>query len=311
MKSAIRNLTLIVVLGIFNLTPHQAAASDTKVGTTGAQFLKLGSGARPTALGDAFAGVPDDINAVTSNPAGLSTISRSEFVGMHAQWLEGLSYNFGAFVYPTNHGAFAVSAFTLNVDDLQRRQNDETLQGTFEAMDAWYSLSFARNLGPLTSIGLTARHLRQELADSRATGWSSDIGLMRRMRNRPVSFGIAARHLGADVKFEDESDPLPTVVDAGISAHFFRQSLMLTGDIFVPNDDNIGFGIGSELQFDLSRDFRFTLRGGFNSLSSEDGERSGPSFGAGFRFRRIDLDTAIVPYGEFGNTLRTSFRVRF
>ena len=40
-------------------------------GTAGFQFLKLGVGARPVAMGSAYTAVADDANALFWNPAGL------------------------------------------------------------------------------------------------------------------------------------------------------------------------------------------------------------------------------------------------
>ncbi len=43
---------------------------------TGFTFMKVGVGARPVAMGQAFTGVADDANALFYNPAGLSFQSR-------------------------------------------------------------------------------------------------------------------------------------------------------------------------------------------------------------------------------------------
>src|SRR4029077_8125627 len=54
------------------LSPELACAfGKDQVGTSGAQFLKIGPGARPVGMGEAFTGVPDDIHAIYWNPAGL------------------------------------------------------------------------------------------------------------------------------------------------------------------------------------------------------------------------------------------------
>ena len=43
-------------------------------GIGGFQFLKIGQGARPVAMGDAYRAVADDINGIFWNPAGLTDI---------------------------------------------------------------------------------------------------------------------------------------------------------------------------------------------------------------------------------------------
>ncbi|MDA0378244.1 MAG: hypothetical protein O2899_02035, partial [Bacteroidetes bacterium] len=51
------------------------ANTITKVGTTAAQFLKLGVGARAVAMGGSFVAESSDLSALYWNPAGLSKIS--------------------------------------------------------------------------------------------------------------------------------------------------------------------------------------------------------------------------------------------
>ena len=116
---------IIFILISLALIPSALFATNKKVGTSGAQFLKIGAGARPTAMGDSFVAVGEDVNAVYFNPAGIAEISRPEMSVMHTQWIADTSYDFGAFCYPTDFGALAFSAATLKVEDIQRRGADE------------------------------------------------------------------------------------------------------------------------------------------------------------------------------------------
>src|ERR1041384_41659 len=105
--------SLTVSLALITLLSSGILNASSKVGTSGAQFLKIGAGARPTAMGDSFVGVADDINAIYFNPAGLSLLDRPELTAMHTQYFEGFKYEFGAFAAPTTVGTFGFSAATL------------------------------------------------------------------------------------------------------------------------------------------------------------------------------------------------------
>ncbi|MCG3203433.1 MAG: hypothetical protein KCHDKBKB_00092 [Elusimicrobia bacterium] len=284
--------------------------ANKNAGTAGAQFLKIGAGPRPTALGDSFVAVSEDVNAVYFNPAGIATSSRPEFTAMHTQWIADTSYDFGAFSYPTNHGAFAISASTLKVEDLQRRGTDETRNGSFEAMDSAYALTYGHHFAPLLSLGVTGRMIRQSIDTTSANTWAADVGVMKRLRSRPVSLGLAVRHLGGSIKFRNESDPLPTTVDGGFAATFFREKLMVTADGRWFRDNDPGFGAGVEYRRSLGEKNRLALRGGYNSqATASDG--AGLTMGAGLSFGRAEFSFAWVPFADLGNTYRFGLHIRF
>src|SRR3954471_7830411 len=80
--SRISTLGLALTAGLLALAPGGLMAQDqtnpdnTPYGTTSAEFLLFGAGARGTALGDAFAAVANDISSLYYNPGGVALISR-------------------------------------------------------------------------------------------------------------------------------------------------------------------------------------------------------------------------------------------
>jgi len=62
---------LVAAAAVLLLFPAVADASFAKVGTAGAQFLKLGLGTRGAAMGGAFVATADDASAAWWNPACL------------------------------------------------------------------------------------------------------------------------------------------------------------------------------------------------------------------------------------------------
>jgi hypothetical protein len=293
------------------LLTTSAAHAATKPGTTGAQFLKMGAGARPTGMGEAFVGLADDVNAAYYNPAGLGHIDRPEFTAMRNQLFQDMNYDFGAFVYPTNFGAFGITAATLKVEDLQKRGIDESFQGTFKSMDEAYGLSFAKNMGPLTSIGITARYIKQELDTESATSWNGDIGILQKIGKTPNSVGLAIRHFGQKIKFRSESDPQPSVIDFGISRGMMKDKLIFAANAKKPKDNGVQFGVGSEMRIPLKGALTLLGRVGYNSSTTGAEDASGLSVGGGIELNRLSIDFAWVPQGILGDSFRYSLRMRF
>jgi hypothetical protein len=231
-------------------------------------------------------------------------------MAMHTQWIQDIGYDYGAFAYPTDFGAFALSAATLKVDSVQKRGNDEGYQGSFDSVDAAYGLSYARTVGPLTSIGVTGRYVREKIDVYSAAVWSGDIGLLQRLGQRPVSLGLAVRHLGQGVEFRNQSDPLPLTVDVGLGGSFLRERLRMGVNVCKVRDTGVHPGAGIEWNQRLSRDFSASVRTGYNG-SRTGADASGFALGGGLSFRQFDLDTAWVPFGDLGNSFRTSALIRF
>src|ERR687891_641491 len=80
--SRLTTLGLAVATGLLALTPAGLAAQGTDLnpdntpyGTTAAEFLLFGAGARGTALGDAFAAIANDVSSLYYNPGAASLIS--------------------------------------------------------------------------------------------------------------------------------------------------------------------------------------------------------------------------------------------
>jgi hypothetical protein len=292
------------------LTFSLSFATDKNAGTSGAVFLKMGAGARPTAMGNAFVGIADDVNAVYFNPAGLASLERPELTALQTQWIEGINYNFGAYAHPLASGVLAFSAATLQVGDIERRNESEGLDGTFDNLDSAYAVSFGRNLGQTYSLGLTGRYIKEKIDSTSASAWSSDIGIMKRFDNRPLSLGLAIRHLGPEIKFRDEGDPQPLTIDGGAGYKLFHDRLLMGLNMYKPRDNSLKFGLGFEWKGNLSS-AKYALRAGYNSSNTDADGATGLTVGAGLGLGRFTLDFGWVPMGDLGNTFRYAAHMRF
>src|SRR3989338_7819277 len=104
MKRLTMRLTLVMTTLLMGFgTAAQAA------GTSAAQFLKMGAGARAAAMGGAFSAVADDVTAGYLNPAGFSQLSAPEISVMHNEGLVNTNYQYLAAAMPYNNSTFGFS----------------------------------------------------------------------------------------------------------------------------------------------------------------------------------------------------------
>ena len=76
-----------------------------KVGTSAAQFLKIGVGARAVALAGAFGAIASDASTIYWNPAGMATLDNISWTGSHTNWFADISHQYTGLVVPTGNNA--------------------------------------------------------------------------------------------------------------------------------------------------------------------------------------------------------------
>ncbi|MCH7948216.1 MAG: hypothetical protein IIC66_10510 [candidate division Zixibacteria bacterium] len=68
---------LLVIIVVFIFLAMSVSASESRIGASGAQFLKIGVGSRYQGLGEASTAVVNDVYSMYWNPAGLSEVEQS------------------------------------------------------------------------------------------------------------------------------------------------------------------------------------------------------------------------------------------
>lgn len=268
------------------------------LGETGAQFLKLGVGARACAMGEAYSGISDDATAIYWNPAGLTQISSPEITVMQNLWLMDMSYQFVAAAYPSPHGSMAAAISYSSSGDIPKYE-DFVKVGEYSASDLAGALAYANRLGSGVSYGLEVKLVQTKIEDEAATGFAADLGLLYKLNNPPgMTLGLVVQHLGPAIKFIKQSDPLPRCIRVG--AGYARGPARLGLDVNKPVDDDVRVGIGGEVLIKSV----LALRAGYNSANTY-------TAGAGFNWHNIAVGYAFVPYEDIDNTHRISVTIRF
>ena len=189
--SAINTMTAKILLMLVTtslvVAPSLAQSSTdspdrkiTKVGTTSAQFLKLGIGARAISMGGTFVAEANDLSALYWNPAGLANINGSTIQLAQTDYLADISYSHAAF--GTNLGTMgtvAASLIFLDSGEMQVRTASEP-EGTgerFKVQDMALQLSYGRALTDRFSIGTTVKYIRESIWHSSASAMAFVVGV--------------------------------------------------------------------------------------------------------------------------------------
>lgn len=203
------SLFSISVLATVLLLSTIPSYATTNVGTAGAQFLKIGPGARVDSLGGAFGAIANDVTTIYWNPAGLSQLEKTSFSDTHTIWLADVRYNYLAFATPIEKiGTLGASVTFLNVPDTEITTLAKP-DGTglwYSAWDTAVSLAYSRELyqkesGANLSFGINAKYIHQQIHRESARGVAIDIGTLYWTGWRSLRIGMSFSNFGPEMSF--------------------------------------------------------------------------------------------------------------
>lgn len=181
------------------------AKEFTKVATSSAQFLKLGAGARATAMGDAFTALANDASALYWNPAGIQKIGHPSLSLSRTYLYAGITYNFIGVVVPVDGmTTVGVSAIHLSSGEIERTTVDmpEGTGDTFDTGHTAIGLSVSRRLTNRFDLGVTIKYINERLFREEATTMAFDIGSQFDTGIYGIKIGMSLSNFGGKMKFD-------------------------------------------------------------------------------------------------------------
>lgn len=307
----IRYTTLLLALIIFPATAYSQIMpgfGDTRSGTSGFQFLKIGVDARSAAMGSSNVAEANDASSLYWNPALAGQMENSQAMVSHTQYFADIDMNYAAYVHRTGGLAFGASLQVLDSGEM-----DETTElqrtGTgrqFRTVHLASGLSFAQELSSLFSYGITVKYLNERIEEVTTHHGVIDVGFFYEVGDTGLRFAVGLNNFGLDAEpgGETKRRPGPNESDAetdddgyivmdefasisppttfilGTSFDLYERddfNIILTGQVTNPADAQEQFSLGTELDY-LNR---FFVRTGYEFGVDESYL---PSFGAGFNF---------------------------
>jgi len=306
-SNTIKSVLIIVFWGLLSVTgAHAQGFVNAKYGN---DFLSIGAGARPLAMGSAYVASANDVTAAYWNPAGLFGLTQYQGSYMHSERFNGVvSYDYAGFAIPIDgRGVIAVSAFRQGVDNIKNTLNvytdangipDPTQITMFSATDMAFFLTYANQLREKIQWGVSAKVLNSRIGPfADAWGYSLDIGLQGQRKG--FHWGLNLMDITTLMKFwsvDSEAlanintiyeDQLPVgqnervlpTIKAGVAKQFDLPDLRITtaADVDIRFDGRKTFYLNSgDISYEPNIGAEFTykelvhLRAGLTGFSTDE-----------------------------------------
>jgi hypothetical protein len=288
MKKTIISLLIVALVGT-------ASAERSKVGSAGAQFLKIGVGSRYQGMGGASVATANDVYSMYWNPAGLVGVENAAISFTNVNWVLDVDLNYVAMAkYFEDVGVFGASVTVLSMGEQEVTRADMP-DGTGERFDAGsyaIGLTFARQLTNKFSFGATFRYIGERIYRENARGFGFDFGTLLFTGFHNMRFGMSISNLGPELEFsgpgvgvddqngDGANEPfdaelkttpydLPLIFRVGVAYDFelgANSILTLSGEMKHPNDNDQQGSIGAE--YGLGE--KYFLRGGYKLNYEEE-----------------------------------------
>ena len=208
----------LALAGLLTLAPAGLRAQGTDLnpdntpyGTTSAEFLLFGAGARGTALGDAFAAIATDVSSLYYNPGAASLISGPGASFSTYDYVAETRYSWGGIAFPFSGGsrAFGLQVGTFGFDDqpVYTVAQPEGTGGVYSVSQTFAGATFAQNFSDRFSAGLTAKFIFDQLGEVNGNAFAVDFGTSfhAELNNHPIQLAFVVANLGTDLSYKGDA----------------------------------------------------------------------------------------------------------
>lgn len=300
---------VILILILVASTPCLAFLNKNDIGSTTAQFLKLGMGGQANAMGEAVTALVNDSTSVCWNPAGLNSIQNNHLSLMHSIYFESIFYDYVTYAQQVlDIGTFGIGVQYLNYGSIRETDDTGTELGDFTPYDLAVIISYARIVFDVP-VGLNVKYINSRIKNT-GSAVAFDIGGQYSLMENNLLLGLVVQNIGTKMKFVDEGSNLPLNIKVGVGYKAI-DNLIVEADVNLPLDNTVIVGAGAQYIYQVMEDWSVSPRVGYNTRTADISGFKGLSAGFGVIWTSYGLDYAFVPFGDFGMTHRISLSMRF
>lgn len=298
------------------------AAGQSGPGSAAATLLGFPAGARPAALGNAYAALADDELSVFYNPAGLARAPRLSAGASYEIYALDVGLAAGAVAWALGPGHAGVGVRYADYGEIAEIEPDPAFGGqrgratgqTLSAADLALTASYGLPvLGGRAMAGAGATLLSTQLAEQTSSAFAVDLGLAAPLAGRRLVAALAVQHLGSAPAPAERSAPLPRTVRAGLAGALPAASVTVraTVELVARRDAGTGFAGGVEVEVPATAAAAgapaLVFRAGLAAAGKETVRRPF-SAGAAVRLRGLSVEYAYRSFDLLGATHRFGAR---
>lgn len=338
MKKSIITVLLLMSFGSVLCGQSTSSSSMEQVGTSVANILKVGVGARSLAMGNAAVADCDDISSLYWNAGALARIEKNEIIFHQSSWLvDSKIYFFGmGFIIPSV-GTIGLSLNYFSSGDIEETtlEYPEGTGRTFTADDFSVGITFSRKITDRFSTGVTVKMIQESLDKENASTFAIDIGsvfttnFLNNMR-----IGMSLSNLGGQMKFTGTDlaiqytanpDNPTKVVQGSLETDEWDIPLYFRFGLATEAFDNDNFRLTLSTEVMDSRDYihriavggefswieMFFLRAGYQFNTDDTNFSVGGGLKLDLKWADFRLDYAYTNMGIFSDTQKFSIIFAF
>ncbi|MEM4398156.1 MAG: hypothetical protein QW757_06060 [Candidatus Woesearchaeota archaeon] len=263
---------------------------------SGFNILNFSYGSKSVGLGESLCSLPEEIENIYYNPAGLVGVNPFEFKFMYFNWVGDI--NIGDFVLAKSFK----DKFTLGMsfNYIWTQLESESVNSVYYSVIN--NLAYARKISK-TYFGVGVTTLYEKISTEENSNIAAGLNLGLLLKFQMFSFGACIRNLGQSFDtMGSELVVLPTSLNFGTS-YISSNHTVLLSNVRYNLDGLLSVHTGVELPLYIGIRENISIRIG-NVLNltkrSELPLISNFRFGLGFRKEGLKLDYSLVPLGEIG-----------
>ena len=341
MRKKLTNVIFLILC--FSVSISLYAQNTDQVGTSMANFLKIGVGPRAIAMGEASVALTNDASSLYWNPAGIANINKNEVLFQTTKWVAETNLYYLGLVLPMGEmGTLGADFYNFSSGDMEETtlQQPDGTGRTFSTSNLAIGLSYSRSLTDRFSVGFSIKYITESLSRESASAYAFDIGsIFTTNFLNDMKLGIALSNLGTsmeldgpdlivshdvapdvptnktvDAKLGTQSWDLPLTFRIGMGTYVVNNennSLSMEVDVNDTRDYQARYNVGSEYTIKLIGEQKVSFRAGYKGNYDEEGLTFGGGLFltlANFDFK---FDYAFADVNRLGNVHRYSISILF